>query len=217
MVTNDDIKLKLKARREGKKPNYYKEKKEKLKNEGLLCVRGKGAGNYLMLENTGIKTGDGQFVPYNAIDNIEDSIDWSPKIKLYYASWQGTPRVIKINFNNEQIIMKNVKENEAINFVKVVREHIFGDYKPNSKTCQNCGTENEDNASFCMNCGEQIEEDEIFEGIKEHEEKSQNNIIKEETLINTTQQIKEAKDLLDMGAITEEEFQEIKNKYLKEN
>lgn len=217
MTTNDDIKARLKARREGKKPNYYIEKKQRLKNEGLLCVRGKGAGNYLKLEKTGIKTGDGQFVPYNAIDNIEDSIDWSPKIKLYYASWQGTPRVIEINFNNEQITMKNVKEDEAINFVKVVREHIFGDYNPNTKTCQNCGTENEDDAGFCMNCGEQIEVDKILEGVNENEEKSQKNIIKEETLINTTQQIKEAKDLFEMGAITEEEFQEIKNKYLKEN
>ena len=217
MASNDEIKMRLKAKREGKKPTYYKEKKEELKKAGIFSVRGEGAGKYLIAEKNGIKTGDGRFIPYNTIENIEDSIDWSPKIKLYYASWQGDPRVIQINFNGEQIKMKNVKEKEAIKFVNIVREHLFGDYRPKTKTCQKCDTENEDNAIFCMNCGEQIEVDKIVEGVKEHEVKSQENMIKEETLINPTQRMKEAKELLDMGAITPEEFQELRNKYLQEN
>lgn len=74
------------------------------------------------------------------------------------------------------------------------------------KICSKCGSSNLNSSNFCKKCGNKL--------------KSKNNIItqKDSTTnepTNPFDEIKKAKELLDLGAITEEEYESIKNKFMK--
>lgn len=102
----------------------------------------------------------------------------------------------------------------------------------NSVICPECGTENKEAAKFCIGCGknlkelsievvEEAPEDETIVDIKETPLEADAEEIEYELEVSDEKtdlldKIKKAKELLDMGAITEEEFEKIKNRYLEE-
>ncbi len=109
--------------------------------------------------------------------------------------------------------------------------------KSKSVVCPECGAGNVESSRFCIGCGRNLMEapdevmpDEPEESFKVEEAESDTKELLEddsnlETDLETSdeskktdlfEEIKKAKELLDMGAITEDEFEKIKNKYLKQ-
>jgi DNA-directed RNA polymerase subunit RPC12/RpoP len=103
--------------------------------------------------------------------------------------------------------------------------------------CPECGTENATTSKFCIGCGKNLNEspeEGFLEETKESVEIEQDiQPVQEEEVLEEKEEypiekideskkddffeeIKKAKELLDIGAITEEEFEKIKNKYLKQ-
>ncbi|MGF7117907.1 zinc-ribbon domain-containing protein [Methanobacterium oryzae] len=112
------------------------------------------------------------------------------------------------------------------------KEQEVKEINSNPIICPECGTENKETAKFCIGCGknlkelsvefiEETPEDEKLDDIKEtpieidaEETEYELEISDENT--DLLDKIKKAKELLDIGAISEEEFEKIKNKYLEE-
>mgnify|MGYP000852373770 CR=1 FL=1 len=107
--------------------------------------------------------------------------------------------------------------------------------KSNTLICPECETKNVDTSRFCIGCGknlkdtasEVVEETSIKTDSLEVSEKIEDNhkrieLLEEESADfeseeeDLFEEIKKAKELLNIGAITEEEFMKIKNKYLKQ-
>ncbi len=114
----------------------------------------------------------------------------------------------------------------------------------NSLICQKCGFKNNPVSKFCIGCGanlkeapnenansfdmEMSNEKEVLLTIKDGNDKeaaldteidSESNggmedIPEQAAEVNILDEIKKAKELLDMGAVSEEEYQKIKSKYL---
>jgi predicted amidophosphoribosyltransferase len=115
------------------------------------------------------------------------------------------------------------------------------DPKLNTQICQNCGNINKSKAKFCVTCGKLLEktmtpkiESKLQDNIKSLNKTKDINSnladiqnkpvekIKDENVssnhnskINPLDAIKKANELLQIGAITEEEFETIKIKYIK--
>lgn len=100
----------------------------------------------------------------------------------------------------------------------------------NSINCPECGTENKETAKFCIGCGKNLKAlPEVIEKVPEDgkiiditetplEENAEEDEYKLELSDENTDlldKIKKAKELLDIGAITEEEYEKIKNRYLE--
>jgi ribosomal protein L40E len=85
----------------------------------------------------------------------------------------------------------------------------------NKKTCNSCGAKNLKNAKFCVVCGEKFDTKPIEKPV-ENQDFSDNNKedVKSVEIDDPIDKIKRAKELLDIGAITPEEFESIKSKYL---
>jgi len=106
------------------------------------------------------------------------------------------------------------------------------DVKSESIVCPDCGTGNAPTSKFCIGCGKNLNEapeEVILEETDDSLEVEQDiSLVQEEEIQQSSEEIdeskkddffeeiKKAKELLDMGAITEEEFEKIKNKYLKQ-
>lgn len=101
----------------------------------------------------------------------------------------------------------------------------------NSRICQNCAAKNSLNAKFCIECGEpitkislpfsdmQIQDVQPIENDNKMNNSNDENIAERRPLkiseTNPLDEIRKAKELLDMGAITEGDYEIIKNKYLE--
>ena len=99
----------------------------------------------------------------------------------------------------------------------------------NSIICPECGTENKETAKFCIGCGknlkeppevvEEVPEEEkiidITETLEENPEEVEYELELSDENTDLLDKIKKAKELLDIGAITEEEYEKIKNRYLE--
>ena len=161
MSSNKDIKIMLKAKRDGLDPKKALKDREEKKLNGYLQIFGTGAGRSLTMGKEGIKTGKGQIIPYNDIKDIHYKINrgWRSK---------GSFRAIEIDYNDEKVLIKDIELGEADEFIYNIRKTI------------------EENRNK-----EKANESSSFDNIKK------------------------TKELLTMGAITEEEFEKIKEKYLK--
>lgn len=131
------------------------------------------------------------------------------------------------------IIPSNVPENDQI--LK----------KDTKKLCPSCNGKNLENAKFCVVCGKNFEKENTtsdltkeedlkvqattpeikvpndilyiskkYENPEESNQKSES-VSNKDTYIDPVEKIKKSKELLDMGAITSEEFENIKKKYLE--
>lgn len=102
-----------------------------------------------------------------------------------------------------------------------VPEHAIISKTGKKKTCPACGAKNLQNSKFCVVCGKKFDEkkveaDNASVKIETSEKVTETAVEKEESDIDPVEKIKKAKELLDIGAISSEEFEEIKNKYLKQ-
>lgn len=79
------------------------------------------------------------------------------------------------------------------------------------KICPSCRSKNLKDAKFCIVCGKTFKE---MESEKSVENLSCEPEAVEEPSVDPVEKIKKAKELLDIGAITQEEFDEVKQKYL---
>ena len=136
--------------------------------------------------------------------------------------------------NEKPIIPSNVPENDQI--LK----------KDTKKVCPACNGKNLENAKFCVVCGKNFEKenttsdlpkeedlkvqattpeikvpngilniDKKYDNQEESNHKSES-VSNKATYIDPVEKIKKSKELLDMGAITSEEFENIKRKYLEQ-
>lgn len=99
-----------------------------------------------------------------------------------------------------------------------IPDQNFINPKGTKKTCSSCGSKNLKNAKFCVVCGEKFIDTPIEKSVKETELKvneNKENSKKSVEIDDPIEKIKRAKELLDIGAITEEEFESIKSKYLE--
>jgi len=135
----------------------------------------------------------------------------------------------KIKAENEKTtphsatIDNNVKssEKEKYSDVKDIKKR---EIDPNKRICQNCGNKNPFNAKFCVTCGKELPK--ITTPLADINSNGDNNrkdskkAIKGEDLslegeTSPLDAIKMANELLQIGAITEEEFETIKAKYIE--
>jgi len=88
--------------------------------------------------------------------------------------------------------------------------------KGTKKTCPACGSKNLKTAKFCVVCGEKFVNTSIEKSVEDTDLKVDNDKenSKSVEVDDPIEKIKRAKELLDIGAITEEEFESIKSKYL---
>ncbi|MTK63293.1 MAG: hypothetical protein F8N15_01850 [Methanobacterium sp.] len=87
----------------------------------------------------------------------------------------------------------------------------------NKKTCKSCGSKNLKTAKFCVVCGEKFDMEPVEKekSVEDHDsQKTNEKGVKSVEIDDPIDKIKRAKELLDIGAITPEEFESIKSKYL---
>lgn len=126
---------------------------------------------------------------------------------------------------------------------KKEKKVIIKDSEANTITCPECGTKNTATSKFCIGCGKNLNEspqkaaqkptenvetapeqiptedpglskndETVAKSDLSSEEDVHEEIVDKDDLF---EEIKKAKELLDIGAITEEEYEKIKNNYLK--
>lgn len=172
MVSNEEVSKILRDRKQ-KKNNLLKEQKEAEK-KGLYVITGSGIGKSISMEETGIRTGDGQFVLYEDITSVEEKTNVSRQgaIALGVIGLAGglMLKTVEIKFIGGTLTIRDVNKDYANKFVHSVRRMISSKRKKS-----------------------------MSRSINEH---------------NVLENIQKAKNLLDNGAITQEEFEIIKKKIL---
>ncbi len=86
--------------------------------------------------------------------------------------------------------------------------------RDSKKTCKSCGAKNLKTAKFCVVCGEKFDIAPVEKSVEYPESPENNKEDLSSVEIDPMNKIKKAKELLDIGAITQEEFESIKSKYL---
>jgi hypothetical protein len=137
-----------------------------------MLIYGNGAGGGILLQPEGLLTADNKFIHYRDIKSIKEKININKDEFLAFGLIGmgfdiANSKTIEIKFNEDKILIGNIRNEEAFKFINSVKDKI-----------------------------------------RETEDKSKNTT-------SPVEEIKMAKDLLDDGAITEEEFQIIKEKVLK--
>jgi len=160
----------------------------------------------------------------------EEEVDLNTKIDINDIQNQtesdtSNDKLEDIDKSNE--IKPPIKPIPSIKIPASVPEHHIINQQNSKKICSSCQSKNLKNAKFCVVCGEKFVDTtngkntgnkgekvepktELSSTIKSYDEskdKSEN--------VDPIEKIKKAKELLDIGAITEEEFESIKNKYLQ--
>ena len=218
MVSNEEIKKRLELRRSGINPG-----KELNKEDEISCSK---CGT-LNLEDANFCIGCG-----NELNKLPE---YTLKINEVKSNMIICPSCKTENKIDSKFCIdcgSNLLENRAeTNEIKV-----------DSLVCPECSFENNPNSKFCIGCGtnlkeasnkENTEEKEVHITIKDENlnkglEDEQENISLAESEnsfdvemedvpaseVNILDEIKKAKELLDMGAISQEEYQKIKVKYL---
>jgi membrane protease subunit (stomatin/prohibitin family) len=175
-------------------------------NNSKFCV---GCGEQLSKEKIGANT--------NKINPILESRDNIPKNDVEFIESREQSKQSDIPGKSE------IKENSP------------------KKTCPSCNGKNLANAKFCVVCGKNFDQEsktQIKDSIEEtkdlnttipeikvpnnllekkvYENKDNTGLEKSTEYIDPVEKIKKSKELLDMGAITSEEFESIKKKYLEQ-
>jgi ribosomal protein L40E len=127
------------------------------------------------------------------------------------------------NDNSGDMDKPLIKPIPSIKIPSSVPEHQIINQQNSKKLCNSCQSKNLKNAKFCVVCGEKFVDtthDKKEEKIEPKTELGSNIESYEESMdksesTDPIEKIKKAKELLDIGAITEEEFESIKTKYLQ--
>lgn len=108
------------------------EKFEKLnKNEamGLYNIKGHGSENLIYMEDQGLRTGNGLFIPYDKISHIESkknlSTDKLVGFGLIGLTHGLKDKTVEIHFNGGKIVMRDVKGESAKQFTIAVQNKIL--------------------------------------------------------------------------------------------
>ena len=219
MVSNEEIKRRLELRRRGVNPD-----KELNKEDEVICSK----CSTVNLEDARFCIGCGSEL--NKLPEYTLKIN-EAKSNMILCPSCGTENRIDSKFCID--CGSNLLEN------KVETNEI----KVDSLPCPECSFENNPNSKFCIGCGtnlkeasnrENTEEKEVQITIKdgntsgkrvENEQETISRVESESSFdaemedvpaseVNILDEIKKAKELLDMGAISQEEYQKIKVKYL---
>jgi ribosomal protein L40E len=196
MVTSEEIKRRLEAKRRGVKPLSVGKESS---SEANIC-------------------------PYCETEN-------PPKAKFCVGCGEMLKEKISMNLTTETV------ENESTGEVTTPKKVPLSSKQSKYKICPECKQKNKLDAKFCVICGKQFqggmlssqsEEETVPKKLlspSEEESKlpqksemdvASSKIETEKDTIEPVEKIRKAKELLDMGAITQEEFNQIKNKYLKQ-
>ncbi len=125
--------------------------------------------------------------------------------------------------DDSELIKPEVVDKEVIQHVNnrglpsSIPDHDLIKPKDSRKTCPSCNGKNLKNAKFCVVCGEKFSEPQTtLKSNPEPDLKTESFIKGSESpeIDDPIEKIKKAKELMDMGAITSEEFETIKRKYL---
>lgn len=175
MVSNKEIKKRYEDRK--KTSEEFKKKCAEAEVKGFFRIN--SSGNSMVMVDEGIKTLDGQFIKYRDIQSIQDKTNVSRQAGLGLglmglASSAITQKTIEIQFIGGKVLIRDIKKDNAINFIHAVRKKI------------RISRENAEKLS------------------------------KTTEKVDPMDRIRKAKELLDVGAISEEENQKIKNKYLEQ-
>jgi phosphoribosylaminoimidazole (AIR) synthetase len=126
-ISTKDFSSLINAKR-GTKENFLK----LLKNaevDGNYHITGKGNENLIYMENEGIKTGNGLFIPYNKINLIEEKTNISRENAFAFGliglGAGLTLKTVEIIFIGGKITIRDVNKNDANNFVLKVREKVI--------------------------------------------------------------------------------------------
>lgn len=236
MVSNEDIKRMLDAKRKGVHVEKINVENNKTKicphcktsnpEKSIFCVKcGKKLENiptnkcpscnhpnpvdakFCVNCGQNLKITEEENIVDKKSDDIKDDAESVPAAKTEEAS-------------------EDIEKNE-IPQVKVptsVPEHAIITKTGQKKTCPACNGKNLKNAKFCVVCGEKFEDKKENEAPEQAITSNKDNTINGTTEVtdksdtseeDPVEKIKKAKELLDIGAITAEEFEEIKMKYIK--
>lgn len=241
MVSNEEIKRMLDAKRRGVDVEKIKVGQDKIKvgqDKFKICphCKTRNPEKTIFCENCGKKLEDIQTnkcPSCNQVNPVDAKfcVNCGHSLKKPEQEIEED-KVGEVNEESETVPSakldepgEDIEKNE-IPTVKIptsIPEHAIISKTGTKKTCPACNGKNLKNAKFCVVCGEKFEEDpnskETNPGQtheKELETPADTNT--DNTITSTddpVEKIKKAKELLDIGAITSEEFEEIKSKYLK--
>ncbi|MEN6551604.1 MAG: zinc-ribbon domain-containing protein [Methanobacterium sp.] len=223
MVSNEEIKRRLELRRRGINPD-----EELNKADEVICSK----CHTVNLENAKFCIGCGNELNKLPVYTLKIN---EPKSNLIVCPGCGTENKIDSKFCigcGSNLLESSVNTSEA------------DEIDMNSLICQKCGFKNNHGSKFCIGCGASLKEapnenansfdmemnneKEVLLTIKDGNDKeavldteidSESNggmedIPEQAAEVNILDEIKKAKELLDMGAVSEEEYQKIKSKYL---
>ena len=220
MVSNEEIKRRLELRRKGIDPD-----EELNKEEDVICSK----CHAVNLENAKFCISCGNELNKPPVYTLKIN---EPQSNLLVCPSCGTENKIDSKFCIG--CGNNLLENS-------VNTHEANETEIDSVICPECNHENNSSSKFCIGCGASLKEDpnqnsnsfdaeisgekEVLLTIKdgnghdkevpidtENDGEVENS--KDAAEVNILDEIKKAKELLDMGAISGEEYQKIKSNYL---
>ncbi|MGB9978615.1 zinc-ribbon domain-containing protein [Methanobacterium sp.] len=220
MVSNEEIKRRLELRRRGINPD-----EELNKRDEVICSKCQTVN----LENAKFCIGCGNEL--NKLPVYTLKINES-KSNMIICPECGTENKLNSKFCigcGSNLLETSVNTHDA-NKIE------------NSSICPECSFENNSSSKFCISCGSSLKEvpnenrnsfntetDEkevqliIKEGMDEQEvplgtenvpDNEMSDVQEQNDEVNILDEIKKAKELLDMGAISEEEYEKIKSRYI---
>lgn len=153
----------------------------------------------------------------NCIDN-EPSVESELEVENIQSDIQNQETVPDADTKSSEV---DEKEKSEINHIKTqglpssIPDQSLINQRDSKKTCKSCGAKNLKTAKFCVVCGEKFDIPPVEKSVeypKAHENNKED--LKSAEIDDPMDKIKKAKELLDIGAITPEEFESIKSKYL---
>ncbi|UTB32954.1 MAG: zinc ribbon domain-containing protein [Methanobacterium sp. ERen5] len=153
----------------------------------------------------------------NHIDN-NPSVESDSKVEIIQSDIKNQETVLDVDTKSNEV---EDKEKPEINPIKTqglpssIPDQNLINQRNNKKTCKSCGAKNLKTAKFCVVCGEKFDIPPVEKSV-EDTKSSENNKEEDKSveICDPMDKIKRAKELLDIGAITPEEFESIKSKYL---
>lgn len=181
-VKTQDMDTLLIVKKMGMNLEYLK----KSENKGLYYIIGSGSSKIMIMEDTGIRTDENRFILYKNIANIEDS----PNVNVTATVLGGPVGLVAGAVNKKKVTINLIGgDSVVLKSVNQDKAHQFIN-AVREKVRETCKTPNIIPANTDIT----------------NPEKTDSNMIS-----TSLEEIKTAKELLDSGAIIEEEYIKIKN------